>query len=84
MAALYKARKPCSPEVIYLIDEAARLQRAPIIPYLYDYDRGMGARCLSVWQSVGQVESLFERPGLQSLTRGMSKGIRPLPYPRRP
>ncbi|MDH5721907.1 MAG: type IV secretory system conjugative DNA transfer family protein [Alphaproteobacteria bacterium] len=57
-AMIYKSRKPQAPQQTWVIDEAAQLNKFPLIVKLYTYGAGIGIRPWAVFQSTKQMKSL--------------------------
>ena len=66
VAMLYKGRKPQSPRVVFLLDEAAQLGHFEMLKLAFSYKRGGGVRTWAFFQSVGQLVELYDQAGAQA------------------
>ena len=66
VSMLYKQRKPQSQRVVFLLDEAAQLGHFEMLKLAFSYQRGGGVRTWAFFQSIGQLEELYDRAGAQA------------------
>ena len=66
VAMLCKGRKPQSPRVVFLLDEAAQLGHFEMLKLAFSLKRGGGVRTWAFFQSVGQLVDLYGQAGAQA------------------
>lgn len=62
---LYKSRKPSSPKIDMIIDEAGQLGSFESLLRAYTFGRGAGIQTWALFQDAGQIIRNFGAPGLQ-------------------
>ena len=63
---IYKGRRPSSPRVNLLIDEAAQLSKFDALKTAMSYSRGKGVRTIVTFQDIGQIEEHYSKPGVKT------------------
>lgn len=57
-AMLYKSRAPQAPQQTWIIDEAAQLQKFPLLLRMFTYGAGIGIRPWAIFQSTQQMAAI--------------------------
>lgn len=55
---IYKSRRPDAPRQTWILDEAAQLDRFPLLTKLYTYGAGIGLRPWAIFQSTDQLKAV--------------------------
>lgn len=67
VAMAYKSRKPQAPRVVFMIDEAGQLGKAPFLLRAMTFGRGAGVQTQVVFQDIGQIITHYGREGVQTI-----------------
>lgn len=67
VAMLYKQRAPQAPRVVFMIDEAGQLGKAPFLLRAMTFARGAGVQTQVVFQDIGQIIANYGREGVQTI-----------------